>query len=255
MTVRPESEERHEAIRQQFAARSPVYEDKAAWIPDPGLLDSFVTLCRVGPDAVLLDVCCGSGLVGGRFRGRVARLVGLDLTPEMLDKARERLDEVHLGPADRFPFPDATFDLAVCRQALHFVDSPAQVVREMFRVLRPGGQAIVGHRVPYGPEDADWWARVNAAKQPLLRNLLRAEDLHTYFEAAGFVDRESLDYLLEESIRLWTDSPEAREGSDEVFRQYSEAPPEVKRIRQIRIDQDEVRDVWRWHLVSGRKPG
>ena len=124
----------------------------------------------------------------------------------------------------------------------------------MFRVLRPGGQAIVGHRVPYGQADADWWARVNKAKQPLLSNLIMAEDLRGFFEQAGFVDLEGVDYFLEESIRLWTDSPEATPGSSEVFRQYSEASPEVVAMRNIRIGTDEVRDIWRWHLVSGRKP-
>lgn len=245
---------RTEQIQQQFASRAPVYEEKAAWIIDPDLLGRFVEMARVGPDAQLLDVCCGTGLVGAGFKGRVARRVGLDLTLEMMGQGRDRLDEWMQGSADAMPFADATFDIAVIRQALHFVDSPLGVAREMFRVLRPGGQAIIGHRVPHGPLDAAWWAQVNRAKQPLIKNLLVAEDLTDIMTQAGFVDLEMSEVRVWESIRLWMDSPEACAASEEVFALYRSAPPEVARLRGITITDQEIRDCWRWVLVSGRKP-
>lgn len=244
---------RAEQIQQQFASRAPVYEEKAAWIVDPTLLGRFVEMARVGPDGVLLDVCCGTGLVGAGFHGRVARRVGLDLTAQMMDQGRDRLDEWVQGSADAMPFNDATFDIAVIRQALHFVDSPVGVAREMYRVLRPGGQAVIGHRVPHGPADAAWWEKVNRAKQPLIKNLLRAEDLTDIMTQAGFVDLETSEVRVWESIQLWMDSPEACAASEEVFALYHAAPPEVASLRGISITDREIRDCWRWVLVSGRK--
>ena len=248
-------ESRHRQIQEQFGQRAPIYEERAAWIPDEGILSTFVRLCQVPRESTLLDVCCGTGIVGGAFRGRVDRLVGLDLTREMLERAKERLDEVHQGSADALPFADNTFDCAIIRQALHFVESPAGVVAQMARVVRPGGQVIVGHRVPYGPLDAEWWARINRAKQPLIKNLLLAADLERFVKEAGLVDLELKELFVEESIRRWVDSPEAQGGGNDVFRFYQETPPEIREIRHIVVGEDEVRDTWRWVVISGRKPG
>ncbi|MBM3464709.1 MAG: methyltransferase domain-containing protein [Armatimonadetes bacterium] len=245
--------ERLQKVQTQFATRAPVYEEKAAWIPDPGLLNCFVDMCRTVPDAEVLDVCCGTGLVGAGFRGKVKRVVGLDLTAEMLEQAKPRLDEVKQGLADHMPFEDHVFDVVVCRQALHFVDDPQQVLHEMHRVLKPGGQAIVGHRVPYGEEDAAWWEQVNRAKQPLLHNILLEQDLEAIFLEAGFEDLEKKNYYLVESIQLWTDSPEAKAAADEVFSIYKTAPPEAIKMREIQFLENEIRDRWRWLILSGIK--
>ena len=124
----------------------------------------------------------------------------------------------------------------------------------MFRVLRPGGQAIIAHRVPYGPEDAAWWEVVNRKKQPLLRNILLPEDLRGIVEGAGFVDIEAEECRVWESIRVWMDSPEASAASEDVFALYRSVPPEVARIRGISVTPEEIRDCWRWFVISGRKP-
>ena len=246
---------RHQEIQQQFTSRAPVYEVKAAWIPDSGLLNKFVELCKAGQDARLLDVCCGTGLVGGAFAGRVAHRTGFDLTQAMLDQAAARLEATMQGSVnDPLPFADGSFDVTVCRQALHFVESPLAVAREMFRVLRPGGQAIIGHRVPYDKEDAAWWADVNRSKQPLIKNLLEGEDVIGLLTGAGFEQVTSVDYFLEESIALWMDSPEASAQRDQVFELYRNVPPALVEKRNIRVTEDEVLESWRWILVSGIKP-
>lgn len=240
-------------VQEQFAARSSIYDRVSAWIADPGLLGCFPKLCRAAANAALLDVCCGTGMVGGAFKGRVARRVGVDLSPAMLDRARARLDECRQGSAESLPFNDGSFDVVTIRQALHFVPDPARALREMRRVLRPGGQIILGHRIPYGDVDAAWWAKVNAAKQPLLKNAFVEGDLRRLVTEAGFVPRESLDYFLYESIFRWTDSPEARREAERIFALYREASPEIVRVRGIEMDGSDIRDRWRWLILSGEK--
>ncbi|MBI4871743.1 MAG: methyltransferase domain-containing protein [Candidatus Riflebacteria bacterium] len=241
-------------IQEQFTKRAPIYDDVSAWIADEGMLEAIVDQCRVGHDAVLLDVCCGTGAVGGAFKGLVGRRVGLDLTAKMLETARERLDEVHQGSCEALPFPDASFGLVVNRQALHFVPDPAKAIREMFRVLEPGGQLLLTHRIPYGATDAAWWEKVNRAKQPLARNFFVEEVLAELIHRPGFQNLTVTDYFLWESICAWMDSPEARAQSEEVFRLYREAPPEVVELRGITVSETEIRDRWRWAIFSAFKP-
>ena len=240
-------------VREQFAARSAIYDRVSAWIADPGLLGCFTRLCRKPANAVLLDVCCGTGMVGGAFKGRVARRVGVDLSPAMLDRARARLDDCRQGSIESLPFEDESFDVATMRQALHFVPDPAWALREIGRVLKPGGQLLLGHRVPYGDVDAAWWARVNAAKQPLLKNAFVERDLRKLLADAGFELRESADYYLYESISRWTDSPEARPMAERILALYRDAPPEIIRLRGIEMDGADIRDRWRWLILSGEK--
>lgn len=72
------------------------------------------------------------------LRGKVARVIGLDVDPVVLENPT--VDEAHvLRPNDRFPLPDATVDLVVSDFTFEHVSSPEQTSRELERILRPGG--------------------------------------------------------------------------------------------------------------------
>ena len=73
----------------------------------------------------VLDVACGTGLVSRHFRGKVARVVGCDITPAMYAQARDRLDEFHQGAGEALPFEANRFDLVTCRQGTQFMDDSA----------------------------------------------------------------------------------------------------------------------------------
>ena len=93
----------------------------------------------------VLDVGCGTGVVAITARRREARVVGIDLTPELLQRARENATmagvdiEWHEGDVENLPFDDGAFD-TVLSQFGHMFGPRAEVAtREMLRVLRPGG--------------------------------------------------------------------------------------------------------------------
>jgi ubiquinone/menaquinone biosynthesis C-methylase UbiE len=94
-----------------------------------------------------LDVGCGTGaLIERATRASPARFVGVDLSPEMLAAARARLGprpELVAGSAAALPFRSGAFDLAVSTSALHHWDDPLPALREMERVLRPGGMVAI----------------------------------------------------------------------------------------------------------------
>jgi SAM-dependent methyltransferase len=100
-------------------------------------------LSRLGVQAGtrLVDIGCGSGLAAAMAADLGAVVTGLDITPELLVIARERVPrgDFREGEMDRLPFADQSFDAAVGFNAFQFADDPVQAVREAGRVVRPGG--------------------------------------------------------------------------------------------------------------------
>jgi DNA gyrase subunit B len=245
-----------EVYQQQFGIRSKNWHQSATWIAHGELLAEHARHLKLDPCPLLLDVCCGSGVVGAAFGDRVGRKIGLDITPEMLDLARTRLDQVVQGNVYHLPFQAASVDLVVNREVLHLLPAPELPVAEIFRVLKPGGQFIVGQILPYGPEDAAWMYRVFKKKQPLVCNMFQEEDFRELLLGAGFVDLEMSEYRLWESIDVWIDTHETTPlHRHEIRELFHHAPREAREVHPFEITASgEIRDLWRWCVFSVRKP-
>jgi SAM-dependent methyltransferase len=93
----------------------------------------------------VLDVACGTGVVSVTAARLGARVTGLDLTPELLERARENslIGELEIewleGDVEKLPFPDATFDAVLSQYGHIFAPRPDVAIAEMLRVLKPGG--------------------------------------------------------------------------------------------------------------------
>ena len=115
------------------------------------VFDRLVAASGARPGEKVLDIGCGSGY----FSRRIARMVGsdgavvgIDPSQPMLDYAASRAPAnctFRVAGAEQLPFSDASFDLAVSSLAFHHIPTEhrADAVREMFRVLRPGGRLLV----------------------------------------------------------------------------------------------------------------
>ncbi|XYI01404.1 methyltransferase domain-containing protein [Sorangium sp. So ce1128] len=245
-----------EIYKAQFGIRSRNWHQSARWITDSGLLDAHTAACRVDKNARVLDVCCGSGVVGASFRDRVGAIVGLDLTPEMVKLAQTRLDEVHQGDVYDIPFPSASFDLVVNREVLHLLPRPDRPVAEIFRVLKPGGQFIVGQLVPFCDIDAPWMFRVLKKKQPLFFNNFTEQDFRALLERAGFRDIQVTEYLQWEDIDLWIETHETPIiNRHEIRDLYYGAPRAVRAVHPFEVTPSgAIHDCWRWCIFAASKP-
>lgn len=102
----------------------------------------------LAPEDRLLDVGCGTGVLLERVRAEwpTARAVGVDLSFGMLGRARERgIEAVSLvrGDVGALPFSASCFDVVVSNSALHYWPDASAALREVTRVLRPGGRLVI----------------------------------------------------------------------------------------------------------------
>jgi DNA gyrase subunit B len=241
-----------DAYRTQFGIRSANWHDSAEWIANGDLLAKHADMTRVPAHSRLLDVCCGSGVVGASFRGKVAHLTGLDITPEMVALASQRLDHVVQGTVFDMPFEDDSFDIVSNREVMHLFPHPEKMLSEVRRVLKPGGQFIFGQIVPFGTEDAPWMHRIFAKKQPLLHHMFLHEDLLKLLADNGFEVAETAETTLWEWIDVWIDTWETSAlHRHEIRELYYNAPAEVRAVHPIEITpQGRIRDLWRWVVYS-----
>lgn len=115
--------------------------------------EDLVAEAGVKPGDRVLDVACGTGIVARHALKKAlpgGSVVGSDINAPMLDAARSIASDLeltniewHLGDATELPFEDASFDVVLCQQGLQFIPDKSGVLREMARVLRPGGRVAV----------------------------------------------------------------------------------------------------------------
>jgi demethylmenaquinone methyltransferase / 2-methoxy-6-polyprenyl-1,4-benzoquinol methylase len=156
--------------RTLFAPLGPTYDRYAALLSlgqDPRWRRTLVSHVDAGPADTVLDVATGTGAVARELLAQKGcNVVGLDPSPEMLAEARRRLPpDVRLveGGAESLPFPDGAFDAVTFAYPLRYVTDLAATLRELARVVRPGGtMAGLEFGIPHGLWRPAWEVYVRA---------------------------------------------------------------------------------------------
>ena len=134
-------------VRAFYRQYAPRYDQQTAWYDRVLLGDGRAWACTQSRGAVL-EVAIGTGR-NLPYYPRDRRLTGIDLTPAMLDLARDRARELGLAvalvvaDAQALPFAAASFDSVVCTLGLNAIPDDRAAVAEMYRVLRPGGRLVL----------------------------------------------------------------------------------------------------------------
>lgn len=158
-------------------------------------------LASLKPGETVVDFGSGGGIdcfLAARAVGPEGRVIGVDMTPDMVDLARSNARklglshvEFHLAEMERTPLPDASTDVIISNCVINLAPDKDAVFREAFRILRPGGRVFISDMV-LGQEalhqiatDLSNWAACIAGAEPLPTYLER-------MKRAGFVGVEVL---------------------------------------------------------------
>jgi demethylmenaquinone methyltransferase/2-methoxy-6-polyprenyl-1,4-benzoquinol methylase len=218
------------SARTLFAPLGPTYDRYSALLSfgqDPRWRRFLVSRLDVGPHDTVLDVAAGTGLVTRELVRRFGcSVVALDQSPEMLAVAAERTRDLPVriveGRAENLPFADAEFAGLTFSYLLRYVDDPAATVRELARVVRPGGtMAMLEFDVPRGVWRPAWelwvraglpaagrvispgWHEVGRFLGPSIRGFWRSYDPVALFRAAGLDDVRSRRLSLGGGLVVW----------------------------------------------------
>ncbi len=153
--------------------------------------EQAIARMRISPDARVLDVGCGSGwatrmLAEYAFNGRVT---GIDISDEMIRVARESSRSLpnvdfEIASAEQLPFPDHEFTHAFSMESLYYYRNIPQALKEIHRVLKPGGLFVAIMDLYWENEATHQW--IDTLKVPV--ELLSVGDYHSLFIDAGFVN-------------------------------------------------------------------
>ena len=146
------------------------YPPELANVPDAAV-ESFAgvanpwELGRLSPGERVLDLGSGAGtdsLVAAQMVGEQGSVTGIDMTPEMLTKARTAAAEMGISnvvfvesEAERLPFPDGSFDVVISNGVIDLIPNKDAVFAELFRVLVPGGRIQIADVTIQNPVSAE----------------------------------------------------------------------------------------------------
>ncbi len=261
MNTRPGLEETRAAQR-QFGRQAAHYVDSASH-RNGDSLELLVALAQSTGRELVLDVATGVGFTAFALAPGSRWVMATDIAPQMLEQARRErsrrgLRNVSLGlaAAECLPFADGAFDRVACRTAAHHFADPVSAVREMARVLKPGGLLLLADTV--APEDelvSDWMNAVEKRRDPShqrnlppseWRQVLADQGLAVTGEAAAFVPHELFDWVRRSGTR----------ASDvaQLQRDLASASPAAREAFAIRREGETFRFQWPCSVFRAWKP-
>ena len=173
-------------------------------------------IAAMQPGETVIDLGSGAGFdcfLAGKQVGETGRVIGVDMTHEMLKKARDNADRVgaanvefRLGELEHLPIADDTADVVISNCVINLVPDKEQVFREAFRVLKQGGRLAVSDIINTAPLSAELQSDP-ALLCGCVAGAVPADRVQNWLAAAGFVDvRVTPKPESRELIKTWAPS-------------------------------------------------
>jgi ubiquinone/menaquinone biosynthesis C-methylase UbiE len=216
----------NDVVREEFTKQATSFA-ASPWISDEELIERIVSAAGLRGKERVLDVACGPGYIAQAFAAVAGAVVGVDLTEAMLAIARERAEKIGLknisfraADVRSLPFVENEFDVVVCRYAVHHVEQPAQILREMARVCRTGGTVLVEDLfASETPQRAAYQNRFETLRDSAHTRALPLSELLRHFSAAGLeVEAVMMNHRTPEIERWMATTKSTGEKAAEIRR-------------------------------------
>jgi ubiquinone/menaquinone biosynthesis C-methylase UbiE len=189
---------------------------------DPELL-AFVEQRASSEALSLLDIACGTGnqLVANLTAAPGARMVGVDRSAGMLQQACQKSRTITWVQADAaaLPFPAPSFDFISCQFAFHHFEAKAGMLREAFRVLRPGGCFVMRNLCPQESSDWLYYKYFPEAQLADLRDFWPPAAVSAVMEGIGFgavtIERQHLHFV--QDLAEWLEVVRRRDTCSQLL--------------------------------------
>jgi ubiquinone/menaquinone biosynthesis C-methylase UbiE len=247
--------------RQEFAQQAASFAASAA-TTDPSQLARLVEAIGDSARGRVLDVACGPGIVTAALAERAREVVALDLTPQMLEKAKERCAKAARanvvfkeGSATALPFADGCFDAVVTRLSFHHFSDPGAVLKEMLRVLRAGGTVAIADVVSVEqPDKSELQNAIETLRDPSHVRMLSAAELMAMVAQSGVTIERQEAWDKPREFEEWVGivaNPERVAPLRTVVRALATAGQDGGMGLTVR--DGTVHFVHRWQMVVGKK--
>jgi ubiquinone/menaquinone biosynthesis C-methylase UbiE len=250
-----------EDIRASFAPVASRYT-RSLFHADPARLDEVLELAEPAAGETALDVATGTGNTALALASHLEAVVGLDLTPEMLDEARRVAAERGVtnvswvrGDACRLPFGDSAFDIYTVRAAPHHFHDLDSALAEAVRVLRPGGRACFVDCSPPAPA-RDLLHAVEVGRDPSHVRSLTLEEWVARLDAAGLEVEAARRRELDWDFGAWMANMAVPEDRQASLAAVVEGAAGAARDELSPVRRDGRLFHRYWHaLIRARRPG
>ena len=250
-------------VQSQFGAVAERYVTSAIHAHG-GDLARMIALAQPRGDERLLDIATGGGHTALAFAPLVREVVATDLTPRMLEVAEAFIREqgatnvtFQIADAEALPFPAAAFEIVTTRIAPHHFPNPQQYVREVARVLKPGGVFVLDDNMaPDAPELDAFQNRFEQWRDPgHVRN-------HTIAEWSAWMQEAGLQIEHVEPLQIkryefanWTEQMRMSAAERDALEAWLiAAPPRCAEFFQIVIEEGHVQSLTgRYSIIVARK--
>jgi SAM-dependent methyltransferase len=249
-------------ILDQFTRQATVFST-APTITDEDALKMIVEAARPGSDDRLLDVACGPGLVVCAFAPHVREATGIDMTPAMIDRARQLATDKGLtnivwrqSDVYSLPYKDASFTIVTTRFSCHHFLDPSAVVREMVRVCAPGGRVVVVD--DYASEDpakAAEFNRLEKLRDPSHSRCLTLTELKGLFGTAGLPAPDATFYELRGDVPGLLARSFPNPGDDlKIVEMFKASAADNRLGVPVRLDADNIYYAYPVAILAATRP-
>jgi phosphatidylethanolamine/phosphatidyl-N-methylethanolamine N-methyltransferase len=192
-----------DVVKVAYRRWAPIYDHTFGRVSTEGRKHAAEVINTSRESGRVLEVGVGTGLALGDY-GRHLEVVGIDLSPDMLDKARERvasegLDHVtglHEMDAGDLKFPDNSFDVVTAMFVMTVVPDPERVMRELSRVTKPGGEVVIVNHFSQTEGVRGWVERRMAPFAEII-------GWRSVFDASRVMVCENLSVTERRALRPW----------------------------------------------------